>query len=545
MPPPRFAGPFLEDARTRAAYSEGAGIYRIVPRAVAIPRDQADVLTLIQWAREEGVPLVPRGAGSAVTGSSVGEGVVVDLSQLPPFIEIDPAGRARTAPSVRAAELDQAAASHGLRLPPDPSSARFATLGGMVSTNASGARSVKYGSVRRWVEGIEMVTGRGEVLRLSRGSDPEPGDSETVRRFDREVAPALRAAAGLITRTAPATRKNSSGYALDAWLQSGDLLDLVIGSEGTLGIITGIHWRLDRVPAERAGLQVTLASLDDLAPAVEALLPLEPSALELLDRSFLQLVRAHRPDVAPASTEAVLLLEFEGQDSSELRGRVGDAVRRMKHLALDLVTGVTVEDQARIWALRHAASPIIADLPDGRRSLQVIEDACVPLPGMAEYIQAVRAAAAELGIPVVIFGHAGDGNIHVNLLPDVTVPGWENDVLQVFDRVSRAVIRLGGTPSGEHGDGRLRSGLLRARFGGDLVDLFHRVKQAFDPAGIMNPGVKLQAGGHAGPLDRLKAGMSAAPIPDDIAATLREIERTGDYRRDRRRIADQENIPRG
>ena len=103
MPPPRFAGPFLEDARTRAAYSEGAGIYRIVPRAVAIPRDQADVLTLIQWAREEGVPLVPRGAGSAVTGSSVGEGVVVDLSQLPPFIEIDPAGRARTAPSVRAA----------------------------------------------------------------------------------------------------------------------------------------------------------------------------------------------------------------------------------------------------------------------------------------------------------------------------------------------------------------------------------------------------------------------------------------------------------
>ena len=536
--PPLPSSRYRDDERARAIYSEGAGIYRIVPRGVALPGSIEELVALVRWAGQSAIPLVPRGAGSAVTGSNVGDGVVVDLTRIAPrTLEMDAANRrARTGTAVRAAELVAAAAPHGLRLPPDPSSSRFATLGGMVSTNASGARTVRYGSVRRWVKGLELVTADGDLIELRRGEPPP--QVPPIKRFQREVAPEIMAAAEHIRTGFPGTRKNSSGYALDAWLETGDLVDLLIGAEGTLGIVTHIEWRLDSAPPVQAGLRIALADLGLLAEAVAALLPLNPSALELLDRTFLDLVRTTRPDAAPIGTESILLLEFEGTDPQAVRGAVGDAVRRMKHLALDITTGGTAEDEDRLWELRHAASPIIADLPSGRRSLQVIEDGCVPVTRMAEYIVLVRAEAARLGLPVVIFGHAGDGNIHVNVLPDVNQPGWASDVAELYDRVTAGLIALGGTTSGEHSDGRIRAGALRRLYGHEIVDLFQRVKEAFDPAALLNPGVKLPPLHPTDPLHHLKVGVGAASIPADIEVALREIERRGDYTRDRLAIAD-------
>jgi glycolate oxidase len=187
-----------------------------------------------------------------------------------------------------------------------------------------------------------------------------------------------------------------------------------------------------------------------------------------------------------------------------------------------------------VWRLRHAASPIIADLPPGRRSLQVIEDACVPVPQMGEYISAVRSVALRLQVPVVIFGHAGDGNIHVNLLPEINRTGWEARVETIHREITGEVIRLGGTTSGEHGDGRIRSSVLDRLYGPEIIRLFHLVKDAFDPLGILNPGVKIVKERQE-PLKDLKVGASAALIPADIGEELREIERKGDYLRDRLR----------
>lgn len=498
----------------------------------------AELVGLVNWARETGTPLVPRGAGSSVTGSNVGDGIVVDLTRLAPRILeiVAETRRARVSTSIRAAELEAAALPHGLRLPPDPSSSRFATLGGMVSTNASGARTVRYGSVRRWVQSLEVVTADGDLVTLTRGAKAPAVPA--VERFQR-VVPEIEASAGHVRAAFPRTRKNSAGYALDHWLETRDLVDLFIGGEGTLGIVTRIEWRLDPVPPVKAGLRIALGSLGFLTEAVESLLPLEPSALELLDRTFLDLVRTTRPDAAPAGTESILLLEFEGEDEKAVRGTVSDAARLVKSLALDVMTGGTAVDEARLWELRHAASPIIADLPDSRRSLQVIEDACVPVHRMADYINVVRGEAARLGLPVVIFGHAGDGNIHVNVLPDVERPGWESDTAELYDWVTRAVVELGGTTTGEHSDGRIRAGALRRLFGHEVVDLFQRVKGAFDPAGILNPGVKLPPEHPADPMRQLKAGAGRAPIPADIEAALRDIERQGDYTRDRLTVADQ------
>jgi FAD/FMN-containing dehydrogenase len=204
-------------------------------------------------------------------------------------------------------------------------------------------------------------------------------------------------------------------------------------------------------------------------------------------------------------------------------------------------TALSARAAERLWAVRHAASPLLAGLPEERRSLQVIEDGCVPIERMGDYIRTVRRAAATRGIPVVVFGHAGDGHVHANLLPEVAHAGWEAAVASLLEEVSDAVVRLGGTPSGEHGDGRLRAALLRRVYGEEVVDLFARIKRAFDPGGIFAPGVILPSG--EPPIARLKVGAQAAPLPDDIARALREIERKGGYAQYRMDLAGPDPRP--
>src|SRR4051812_2431861 len=317
MLPPDIKGQYRDDPRTRAAYSEGAGIYRILPRAVCLPRDEADLIKLICWAVESGIPLVPRGAGSAMGGGNVGDGVIVDLTQFrEKRLQVD-AGRRRaiTSAGVTLGQLSHAAAAHGLRLPPDPSSGAWATLGGMVSTNAAGPRSVRYGSVRQWVESLSLLTADGESVTLQRGT--RSAGSSAVRRFDQDAAPAILRDSARIETGFPHTRKNSSGYALDAFVKSGDVLDLVIGGEGTLGIVTEVEWRLDPAPAHRAGLRASLKSVDSLSEAVRLTLPSQPSAIELLDRTFLDLLTGDTLAGAAfhfSGVEAVLLDEVGGGD---------------------------------------------------------------------------------------------------------------------------------------------------------------------------------------------------------------------------------------
>jgi FAD/FMN-containing dehydrogenase len=537
LPPPAFRGIFRTDARARAAYSEGAGIYRIVPRAVALPSDVADLKLLTSWAREHRVPLVARGAGSAMGGGNIGEGVVVDLAGFSHPLHIDPPSRtATTGAAVTLAQLNAAAATYGLRLPPDPSSGAWATLGGMVSTNAAGARSVRFGSVRRWVQGLTLITADAEEVALRRGVNQPGSSAGALGRFGKDVAPRLRAAAPLVSSRFPHVRKNSSGYALDAYLSSGDVLDLVIGAEGTLGIVTEIEWRLDPVPDCRAGMRVQLPSLNHLHSAVEAINQHEPSALELLDRSFLDLVGpSYRvaAGVGPG-VEALLMVEFERDQQDALRQALALAENAVMAWAVSVDVAYS-GDADRLWAIRHAASPILAGLPEDRRSLQVIEDACVPVERMGEYIASVRRMAAERELPVVLFGHAGDGHIHVNLLPELARPEWQDRVAALLEDVTQLVKRLGGTPSGEHGDGRLRANALEQIYGPQIVELFREIKLAFDPSGIFNPGVILPSGEPA--ISRLKVGSGAAAIPEDIQRGLRQIELEGGYARDRLELA--------
>ena len=503
--------PLLTDLPSRAAYAEGAGMYRIVPQAVARIETVDEARRLVAWAADTGTPLVPRGAGSGMPGHNVGRGVVVDLSSCK-SLEVNQRDRLiRAGPGVTWAEVTDAARPHGLRLPPDPSSGSFATSGAMVATNAAGPRSVKYGSVRRWVEAVEVVGVDGTVRVVKRGG----GSGEWF---------ALDEAGRRIAETSfPRTRKNSGGYALDPFARSGDELDLFVGSEGTLGIVTAVHWRLDPIPPDAAGLAVGLQDLATLGDAVTYLVALNPSAVELLDRTLLDMAGDVTAGL-PTALACVLLVEFERDTAAAARGVVGDAVRGLHGLAAHIETAPDRTGLERLWTMRRAASPALARLPATRRSLQLIEDGCVPLERLGEYVAGLRAAAARHDVPVVVFGHAGDGHVHANVLPDLTRPDWRDALAAVFDEVTELVGRLGGTPSGEHGIGRLRAGVLERFVGREAMDLMRAVKTAYDPAGILNPGVILPAADWA-PLADLKVGPAAAPIPDDIAARLREVER--------------------
>ncbi len=506
----------LTDPRLRAAYAEGAGVYRVVPQAVVLPRDTAEVEALLRWAADTGTPLVPRGSGSGMPGGNLGRGVIVDFSAGFGGVSVDPVQRvAHAGASATWAQVTEAARSFGLRLPPDPSSGGFATSGGMVMTNAAGPRSVRYGSVRRWVEAVEIVSADGEVRRVQRGQGT--GDRVTLSPDERRMVEA-----GF-----PKTRKNSSGYALDEYARSGDELDLLIGSEGTLACVTAVEWRLDPIPPDRAGVALGFRDLAALGEAVPYLVALNPAAVELLDHTLLSFL-GDAGGVVPPGLACLLLVEFERETAPAARGAVGDAVRGLRHLTAHVETAVDRAGLERLWAVRRLASPALARLPSTQRSLQVVEDGCVPLERLGDYVAGLREAAARHRIAVAIFGHAGDGHVHVNALPDTTAPRWTEALRGLYDDVTTLLVRLGGTPSGEHGDGRLRAGVLERFFGPDLIALFRDLKHRYDPRSILNPGVILPAADWQ-PLTDLKVGAAAATIPDDIAARLRDVERSGGW----------------
>lgn len=519
--PAGFRGAFRTDTAARALYAEGAGLFRIIPAAVAVPTGTDDLVRLVRWARETGTPLVPRGAGSGMPGGNVGPGVVVDLTQ--GFREapaIDPDRRtARCGAAVTWRDVNGAAAGHGLRLPPDPSSGAFCTLGGMVACNAAGARSLKYGAIRAWVDAVEFVTADGEVGRAGKEDLPPDVLTAAERRVHLQVRPYLVQNRLTLEQRQPRTRKNSSGYLLAWQPDNGWIRHLVIGSEGTLVVITAVEVRLAPLPEDRSTLLVTLASLDDVAPVVTALAPLEPAAIELLDRTYLDFVRAAAHGPIPAGTEAVLLVEMEnGGRAAE------DAVRSLA------TSTIVAEDPAaigKLWEIRHLASPMLAALPDGMRSLQVIEDGCVPRERLGEYIAGLRRLAAAHGFDVVIFGHAGDAHVHANVLADVGEPDVVDRLSALLAEASALQVALAGTLAGEHGDGRLRAPFLGDLVGHVFLEACQRVKRAFDPDGILNPGVKVPGAGAPRALlaDQLKVGSAAPAIPAEAAQLLRRIER--------------------
>jgi len=323
-----------------------------------------------------------------------------------------------------------------------------------------------------------------------------------LARVDAALAPHREA----VLAAWPRVRKNASGYALKAYVESGDAVDLLVGSEGTLALTTAATVRLSPVHARRGLALVEFTDLAAAGAAVERILELSPSTCEMIDRTFIDLVRAGGEDPGyplREGLEAILFVEMEGFSDEHVMARLVAVEEEMEGVADRVSLAIDPAEQERFWHVRHAASPLIAKLAGGRVSMQFIEDGVVPVARLADYIRLLRRVLAEHGLPAVIFGHAGDANLHVNPLVDVAKPGWREEVERVVYEIAEGVAALGGTMTGEHGDGRLRAPLLDIVWGPETVACFRAVKEAFDPAGILNPGVILPLPGQR-PLDAIK-----------------------------------------
>lgn len=541
-PPPGFRGVFRTDEGARAVYSEAAGIARVMPRAVAVPANEGDVAALVRWARESATPLVPRGSGSSMPGGAIGDGVILDLSRLRDVESVNVAERTIVVqPGVLRAEVNQAVAAHGLRFPVDPSSGAFCTIGGMVSTNAAGSHSLAFGATRRWVRSLRCVFEDGTIALVQRGAEP-PRRVPAIERFLSVAHPAIVSAEEIDRARHRGVRKESSGYATFEYARSYELVDLLVGSEGTLAIVVGVE--LSLMPAAEATSSV-LGAFASLERAVDAAVRARESgavACELLDRTFLDVARAGGTRDVPTDAEAVLLAEVEGSSAS----LAADAAREIASLfesagATKVRVALDEPTETELWELRHAASPILSRLDPSLRSMQFIEDGAVPPERLADYVRGVRESLARNGIRGVIFGHAGDAHVHVNPLIDLSASDWRDRVARVLDEVTTLVSRLGGTLTGEHGDGRLRTPLLERVWSDAARERFALVKRCFDPTGIFNPGVKVPDRGERA-LGAIKYDPSLVPLPVAARSALARVERERAYARSRLELLDEASL---
>ncbi len=442
---------------------------------------------------------MPRGAGTGMPGGNVGRGIVLDLSACFRTMEpLDVSGRTvRVEPGVLAGDVDRAARQAGLFLPPLPSSADRCTVGGMVANNAAGARTFKYGATRDWVQALDVVAADGSQYRLEKGGAVPPGFAK--------LHTDLRAELGDEPAEWPNVRKNSSGYALDRFLPEADAVQLVVGSEGTIAVVTSITLMLAPVPQAQAVALIGLRNLLDLPILLQWAQDHYASACEFFGRRFLEVSSLTDHIVAAGGVggaEAALLLELDGDPDSVSAG--ADSLRRLTcELGLHAIIGLEEIDRRNLWNVRHAASPLIAEAArTGLVSTQIIEDSVVPPEALGAYLSGIDEILLAADTDAVIFGHAGDANVHVNPLLDVGRPSWRDHARALLEETVELVADLGGTLSGEHGDGRLRAPFVEEIWGSQLTACFERIKTTLDPNGVLDPGVIIPRPGQA-PLEGL------------------------------------------
>ena len=404
----------------------------------------------------------------------------------------------------------------------------------MVATNASGPHTLHYGSTRAWVNALDCVFSDGDRAVITRG-EPPPKRVGAIARFMKEVHGEIVASDKRRPIRHEGVRKESSGYAIHDYSTKADLVDLLVGSEGTLAIIVAVQLSLSPVPAATSSILGSFQSLEEATAAATKAVAAGASTCELLDQTFLSYAgnAAGSDDKFRERMEgaaAILLAEVEGDSAeSAASGAEKLAAAFRESGAKDVDVALTPDAEHALWELRHAASPILAAL-EHSTSMQFIEDGAVPPAKLPVYVQGVRAALASRDLSGVIFGHAGDAHVHVNPLVDVRHSDWREKVSGLLEDVVSLTARLGGTLTGEHGDGRIRTPLLSRVWHKDAVRAFALVKKAFDPRNILNPGVKVPLPDQKA-IGDIKYDPALPPLPAEAREALDELVEARAYNR--------------
>jgi len=480
------------DVTSRALVTMDASNYRRVPLGVVAPRDADDVAAALEVCRAHGVPVVARGGGTSIAGQATGTGVVLDFTRhMNRLLSLDPGTRtAVVQPGLVLDRLQEAAASHGLRFGPDPSTHSRCTLGGMIGNNSCGSHSVAWGTTADSVRELSVVTARGRRLRLGQGWEGAP---EGLRALVEGELARLRTGF-------PDLPRRISGYALDALLpeNGADVARSFCGSEGTLGVLTEAVVRLVEAPRARALAVLGYADESAAAEAAAGLLPYGPLTVEGMAADLVP-----SPAALPGGG-AWLFVETGGESEAEARARAEAIVR-----AADVVDALVLTDpagQRALWRIREDASGTATRMPDGSEAWPGWEDCAVPPARLGAYLREFRALLAAHGLRGTPYGHFGDGCIHVRIDFDLlTEPGVAR-FRRFSEELAELVVAHGGSRSGEHGDGQARAELLPRMYGQEMVALFERAKAVWDPDDLLNPGMLVRP-------DRLDDNLRFAPLP--------------------------------
>ncbi len=504
-------GEVMTSADARNYFATDGSIFTITPSLIVYPRNENDVRKAARFTwqlAERGriIPITPRGSGTDHGGAALGNGIMLVFpAHMNRIVELDPKnGIVVVEPGLNYGRLQQTLHTHERFLPPFPASYEYSTIGGAVANNAAGEKSLKYGTTRGYVKSLRVVLANGEVVETLRLNKRDLNKKLGLNTFEGEI---YRAVDALLEENRQhlekldmAVTKNAAGYSLaDVKRQDGsfDLTPLIVGSQGTLGIITEITMETEVYNPTKDLFLAEFDSIENAEKAVLALrdLPYLPSAIEMVDGQLLELVDRINPNqlkgiVTKPFPKAVLLVEFDDVDRQRKK-----LVKRAQKIIEDYAAHHEYETdpaaQARLWKVRHAASSVLSHSEGRLKAIPVIDDGVVPPEKLAEFVTGVYKLFASLQLQIAIWGHAGDGNLHMQPFLDIAQIGDRQKAFRLMDEYYKLVLSLGGSTSGEHGDSRLRAPYLQQVYGPEIYAVFQKIKQIFDPYGTLNPGVKI------------------------------------------------------
>ncbi|MCY3881077.1 MAG: FAD-binding protein [Chloroflexi bacterium] len=497
------AGDVEVERYRRLLYATDASIYEMEPVAVVYPRSAEDVRHVMRVAGEHGVPVLPRGGGTSLSGQTVNHAIVLDFTpHMADVLAIDVEGQtARVQPGVVLAELNKALRPHGLQYPIDPSTANRATIGGGVGNNSCGAHSAVYGKTVDNVIALEVVLADGSIATLEGWNEDEAGARAGREGLEGDIYRGVRAIArehrAEVEKRFPKILRRVSGYNLDEVGEEGplNLAKLVVGSEGTLATVTEATVRVVPIPAAKMLVALHFRTVVDAAAATVRANAHGPSAVELVDDTIIERCResaGFRDLVAFVEGDpgALLLVEFAGERAEEVEAKV-EALRTDlagKEGAFAAVVAREAGEQQRMWRMREAGLGLLMSLRGDAKPASFVEDTAVAPERLAEYVARFDALVKARGLRPAYYGHASVGCLHIRPVVDLKDADGLANAEGLAEEIADLVLEFGGSLSGEHGDGIVRGVFTERMFGPELTRAFRELKALWDPQGLLNPG---------------------------------------------------------
>ncbi len=508
-----LSGEVLDDPAVRRYFSTDASVLELTPSLIVYPRSTNDVRKVARFSwqlAEKGhiLPITARGSGTDQTGAAIGKGILVVFpAHCNKILELDTQQKlVRVQPGVNFESLQESLHTHGLFLPPFPASYKYSTIGGAIANNTAGEKSLKYGSMVKWVDKLEVVLANGELIQTGRLSRKDVERKKGLATLEGEI---YRVVDGIASENSEKlsvyydnlhVSKDSIGYNLRELKKkdgSIDLTSLFVGSQGTLGIVTEA---ILKVATYSSQTELLVAAFDNIGQAMDVLdglRCLQPCAIEMIDGNLVDFARKEQSYsfpielVAEGTTPAVILfVEFDDATPRVRQKKLRKAERVIEVATEKIVTSDDPDEQEKLWAIRHSAATVVNYTHAGKSSVPIIEDAAVPHDKLEALMEGVDKLFETHHLQLSLWGHAGDANIHLQPLLDLSKVADRQKVFRLMDEYYRLVVSLGGSIAAEHNDGRLRAPFVKLQTGSDIVEIFEQLRSGFDPHGILNPGVK-------------------------------------------------------